>query len=143
MKAFGLSFTFPFIFSKFYQKTVFSKEEDLDHLQSMSHFDENDEAKGLSDVLDNPDMMENMDPEKYQELIEEQMLNSFSPPPFAYLHNQFKTSLDNESWKGLKLSLNHRPAQEFSSDYNLTIDKLRGAFKNYAVNVTSVIPGIY
>ena len=118
-------------FMPFYKtKCVNSKDENL--------INKDKEEKTLSDILDNPD---NEPISNDEEVLEERMMNSLEPPQFSYLHNQFKTSLENDSWKGLKFSINLHPTNYSNSEYTLNIYKIRGFLQNYSFNTTSIIPG--
>ena len=94
------------------------------------------EGNELSDILMNP-QFHGGDPEQ---LMEESMFNSVIPPQFAYLHSQFKTSLEQESWKGLRLGLSWHPTMTLNSELSLTIDKPRGFLKNYSFSTTTILP---
>ena len=136
-KKFNYTLGLPLLLTIYKSKLVKSKE-DYDNMDSqmagsMEGFDQ------LSEIMNNP----NIDPSSYEELMEESMLNSINPPQFSYLHSQFKTSLDSESWKGIKVGLNWHPTNMFNTEYSLTIDKPRGFLKNYAINATTIIPGIF
>jgi len=88
------------------------------------------------DILNNP----NIDPSQYEEIMEEQMMNSFIPPQFSYLNAQFRSQLENESWKWLKFTLNWHPTDHLNTEYSCNVEMPnRIMIKNYNVNITSLI----
>ena len=101
-----------------------------------SQIDLTDFAEGneLSELLMNPNFQG--DPEQ---LMEENIFNSINPPQFSYLHLHLKSSLEHESWKGLKLGLSWHPTMALNTELQITGDKLRGYIKNYTFSTTTII----
>ena len=133
---YGFAFTLPFFLAPIKSKLVRNKEDDLDYMNSQ--LNQYGEGVDLSDILSNPNFQG--DPEH---LMEESIFNSISPPQFSYLHSQFKTSLDQENWKGLKLGLSWHPTMTLNSELTLNIEKARGFLKNYTLSTTTILPSKY
>jgi hypothetical protein len=131
----GLTCSFPLLMSLYKSKLVKCREEDYDNLPMPYDGMEGNE---LSDILNNPNFHGDA-----EQLMEERMYNSINPPQFAYLHSQFKTSLDHESWKGLKLGFSWHPTMTLNSEFQLTVDKMSTrSLNNYVLSVTTVLPSI-
>jgi hypothetical protein len=131
----SLSCSLPFLISLYKSKLVKCREEDYDNLTMP--FDSM-EGNELSEILEHPNFQGDA-----EHLMEERLYNSIHPPQFAYLHSQFKTSLDHESWKGLKLGLSWHPTMTLNSEFQMTLDKMSTrSLNNYVFSITTVLPGI-
>ena len=128
-----LPFSLPFFISVFKSKLVKCRDEDYDNLPLPLDALEGTE---LSDILNNPNFQGDPD-----QLMEETMYNSVFPPQFAYLHSQFKTSLEHDTWKGFRIGFSWHPNMTFNSELQLTLDRIRGySLNNYVFSVTTVLP---
>ena len=59
---------------------------------------------------------------------------------FGHMPMLYNNDFYNNSWKGLKLSLNFRPTQLFQLEYMLNIEKNKKLFNNYSANCRTYVP---
>ena len=64
----------------------------------------------------------------------------YQPLKFNQLHAGIKNDMEEDSWMGLRLTLNWRPTNLFNTETQLIIDDKKG-FNKYRVSATTICPG--
>lgn len=134
-KNFKFTLGLPLLLSIYKSKLVKNKEEH-------DRVDCQTSSLELCDLTSEICNKKNINSFHFEEDSEEKMLSSVDPLQFSYLHSQFETSLDFDSWNGLKIDLSWHPTNLFNTGYTITIDNPLEFLKNYAKHATTIILGM-
>ena len=115
-----------------------SHEEPKETEIPITLFDSDDpEFEELQQILNDP----NIDPEMYREIMMESKNIGLQPIKFNQLHAQIKNDLEEDSWHGLRIFLNWRPTNLFSTETVLVIDDKQKGLSKYRISATTIVPG--
>jgi len=133
---------FPFLLSSLKQKSKVNTskchEEPSETELPVNQFDIDDpEFEQLQQILNDP----NIDPETYKEIMMEQKNVGITPMKFNQLHGGIKNDLEDELWGGLRLSLNWKPTNMFTTETMLTLDNKAKPMTKYRLSATTIVPG--
>lgn len=94
------------------------------------------EQEEMKRLLNDPDI----DPETFEAINQQSKMRGYQPIPISKMGCMFRTGIEDETWKGFRLSAEWSPTQMFKVDNYIVFDNFRH-INNYKFTTSSIVPG--